>query len=137
MGDQKYGRTLYIGARRSPLQARIYEKGNGVVRFELVLRRGFLAQRKMIAPNDLAKLRSLETWRWLSLRKFSRDRIVAAINGPITTGWDEVVTDWGERGDSLQRLCVFLRGGNIDPDDVLYYSRDQLQLKRMLRRLVW
>ncbi len=138
VGDQENGRTQYIGSPTSPLQARIYEKQNGIVRHELVLRRGFLPARKIISLNDLAKLSSLETWRWLSLRKYSRDRIVAAIGESLNTSWGRVVSRWedDQRG-SLQTLGEFLRAGKIDPDEVLYYSRDQLQLRRMLRRLVW
>jgi hypothetical protein len=137
VGNRKDGRTLYVGSRSSPLQARIYEKLDGIVRHELVFRRGFLAAQKMIVPNDLAKLSSLETGRWLSLRKFSRERIVAAVNESTPLGWGAIVTEWGDWGESLQQLCVYLRSGKIDPDKVLYYSRDQLQLRRMLRKLVW
>jgi hypothetical protein len=100
------------------------------------LRRGFLAARNIIVPNNLAKLRSLDTRRWLSLRKFSRERIVAALTDPADTNWNDIVTEWESRGDTLQRLCRFLRADNIEPDDVLYYSRDQRQLRRMAQQLI-
>lgn len=138
LGQEQTGRTLYIGSRTSPLQARIYEKWPDVLRVELILRRAFLKKYKLQNVNSLVRLRTLQTWQWLSLRKYSRDRVIAAMGKSVDTQWIEVACGSGnEARVPLQRLRKHLRIWKIDPDEVLWFSRNQLQLEKMLRNFIW
>jgi hypothetical protein len=58
--DQKGYRTHYAGGPTSPWQLRVYQKTSDVVRFEYVLRRPFLRQRRISGPEDIALLRHLD-----------------------------------------------------------------------------
>lgn len=137
-GNGQTERTLYIGSRTSPLQARIYEKWADVLRVELVLRRPFLKKYKLQDVNNLVRLRTLQTWQWLSLRKYSRDRVIAAMGKSVDTEWIEIACGSGNQPRvPLQRVRKHLRLGKIDPDEVLWFSRDQLQLEKMLKNFIW
>ena len=49
-------KTFYIGSRISPWQIRIYDRAPDIVRFELVLRRGFLVGRGLCNPEQTSRV---------------------------------------------------------------------------------
>ncbi len=107
-------RTIYVGAPKSAWQARIYEKGESVVRLEFVLRRGFLSRHGINAPEDLLLVRRFKLWDLLSVRQFSRARVERA-----TKSWSDddckPVQTWDKSRHRLQRLAKILRAKTDRP----------------------
>jgi hypothetical protein len=137
LSDGHGRQTLYIGSRWSPWQARIYDKTTDVVRFEIVLRRGFLIRHGLRCPDALVKLRQVKTQGLLSVKKLCQEKMLAATEHLANDIGKEILRTWGQYGRPLQALCRFLRGAGIKPDCVLRQSRCQLQMENMLERLIW
>jgi hypothetical protein len=134
LADRK---TLYVGSRCSPWQVVIYDKAANIVRYEVVLRRGFLFKRGLSSPDALVTLRQLDLWRLASVRRFRRERVVSATEGWSNTTLKEMLLDWDVDGRPLQTLYRFLRKTGIQPDSVLRRSSCQLRMDEMLRNLIW
>jgi hypothetical protein len=74
--EDLHGRqTLYVGARRSPWELRVYDKGPGIVRFEFIFRRAFLRTHGIEQPCQLLLLRTIDLGKLIWLRRLDRHRI--------------------------------------------------------------
>lgn len=131
-------KTLYIGARASDAQVRIYQKTDTVVRLEFVLRRGYLRSHGISHPLEVGRLRAGQVWHLFSLHSCSAARIRAA-----TGSWRrnpdgrELLCEWRQRGLPNQLLASVLRGGGVDTSRVLVKSRLQVKYEQMLANLIW
>jgi len=130
--------TIYVGSPRSAWEVRIYEKPDSrVLRFEFILRRGFLSRHGINQPEDVLLLRKLRVWDLISVRRFS-----ASNAARVTRRWDnelgkEVIRTWGYFRRPLRSLPKVLKKYGIDPHEVLRRTHVQRRLEAMQKRLVW
>jgi hypothetical protein len=128
-------RTHYVGGTTSPWELRVYEKTVEVTRFEFILRRRFLRQRRISSPEDLELLRYLDFGYCVTLQR------------PNPYAMEAIRKNLGpERGrafDSISRMLP-LRDFVVAADRIFGAPRRDLvlpdpldeQLRAMQRRMV-
>lgn len=132
-------KTLYIGGRTSPWQAKVYEKTEGVTRLEFTLRRPFLLQQGITEIRELEKLRTLDLGSRLWLRELNRSALKSLecrVGKPedmrrralVTFSQDIVHRDFIP---AAEKLFGAVPGSLLRPSPVV-----QEQMRRMQSRLV-
>jgi hypothetical protein len=133
--DQFGRRTLYIGGKTSPWQLRIYDKADGVVRLELILRRPFLRKCGIDALRHLRKLRRMKLGSLLCLCRVSQAGLSEFANG-LHFGAKTVLVNW-LRDLTLQELKqrAAICGWTLPPS-LIVQARQDRQLQEMHARLI-
>jgi hypothetical protein len=89
--------TIYLGARTSPWQVRVYDKAPSVVRVEFILRRAFLRGIQINTPEDLRRMRRVSLQRLLSICETDPGALTELM-GQLQLQWEDVhpraLGDW-------------------------------------------
>ena len=134
--DPKGFKTAYFGSKNSPLQLRIYDKYDGIVRVEFMLRLGFLRAHEINQQTEIAKLGALGPddvggfWE-RDMKRLERD--LAGI--PRTWLREELLN----RGDARPFITWAwqMRNAGFDPRSYLRPSAMEMRLRKMRRGFIW
>jgi hypothetical protein len=136
--DASGKKTVYVGSAKSAWQIRIYDKAPRIVRFELIVRREFLSQYRILQADSLLGLRIVDVLPLFSLRIVSRDElsVEAARRYASDSFWIDFLCSEIDRRP-LQSLCRMLSVTVSDRNRLFPVSPLQAILSRMQRNLVW
>jgi hypothetical protein len=135
--DRDGRRTLYVGARTSPWQVRVYDKTAELVRFEFIARRAFLRAHRLQTPAHLGLFRDID------LR--SRFRLCELHGCKMKSLLKSIEEDFRRRAlDRWARnlpLRVFLPAAKkyfaAVPEELVVPSPVEERLRRMQWKLSW
>jgi hypothetical protein len=138
--DKTGRRTFYIGGRTSPWQARIYQKTEGMVRLEFVLRRPFLRRHGITQIADLEKLRSVDLSRRVWLREVNRAGLKLLERKVQETENDDVrqriPRRWIKDLPLREAVPAVKKYFGAVPDQLLRVSPLETRIRRMQQKLV-
>jgi hypothetical protein len=135
--DHRGRETLYIGSRRSPSQARIYQKTDEIVRVEYVLKRSFLLAHGIRWPDDLLRVGTLNFANLARFPEFDGPRLRKTLNATANFWGKDLLLESPHRWP-LRTLYEILRWrGRIDAASLLRPSEADAVLSRMQHNLVW
>ncbi len=127
--------TLYVGGANSPLQLRIYEKSDSIVRVEFILRSQMLRKLHVYKLQDLLLLKRADIWKHVGFHE------VVHTEGHLLPA--RVREPWIKNGLRLPPAMPAsivereLRAARINPDRWVVRSDRELLLRKMQRRLIW
>lgn len=130
-------KTLYVGTPRSPLQLRIYEKTDGCVRVEFVLRPAYLRAHRIVTVEHLLKLRAVDLWKAVWFQAFRR-RLLATLIQKGQPFWGSSLFRPNSYRWPFRLLADVLRfRARINPARYLRRCELQRVLMQMQEMLIW
>jgi hypothetical protein len=123
------GETLYVGGPRSPWQLRVYDKAEGLVRFEFILRIAFLRKYGICYPHEIVRLRKVNLRKVVRLRKIDTSTL-------SNQGLDRAIAAWA-KNSSARALFLTLKRKRIARPDLFVPCQMERRLRQMQRRLIW
>jgi hypothetical protein len=134
-----YGRngteTIYVGAPRSPWQARIYQKTRSIARVEFILRSAFLRALNIRRPQELCVLRTAKLWQKVGFCEVDQT-YGHALPSRIRNVW----SGCGFGLPPIMPASIVLRqlrNAQVDPATWVIPSPGEKLLRKMQRNLIW